>query len=43
MRTGLVWHDDYLRHDSGMQGALEVPHPFFDPLPTIDTPLEEAI
>ena len=39
MRTGLVWHDDYLRHDSGMQGALEVPHPFFDPLPTIDTPL----
>jgi acetoin utilization deacetylase AcuC-like enzyme len=39
MKTGLVWHEDYMRHDSGMQGALESPHPFFDPLPTIDTPV----
>lgn len=39
MRTGLVWHDDFGKYDSGMLGVLELPHPFFEPLPTIDTPL----
>lgn len=39
MTTGLVWHDDYAVHDSGMQGMLERPHPYLEPLPTIDHPL----
>jgi acetoin utilization deacetylase AcuC-like enzyme len=39
MHTGLVWHDDFAKYDSGMLGVLEQPHPLFEPLPTIDTPL----
>ncbi len=42
MKTGLVWDERFVRHDTGMQGVLEQPHPYFEPLPTIDNPLSKV-
>ncbi len=42
MKTGLVWDEAFGRYDSGMQGVMEAPHPFFEPLPTIDRPLPKV-